>query len=80
MDVHVHQWEGAILRGEGAACRELCKKTAELIEMLVVMLFGLWTRVGPRNHVFGGVYIGATWRVPLHRSCAAAMQPCVKLL
>jgi len=29
---------------------EPCKKTAEPIEMP----FGLWTRVGPRNHVLDG--------------------------
>jgi len=28
-------------------------KTAELLEML----FGLWTRVGPKNHVLDGVQI-----------------------
>jgi len=27
-----------------------------------------------------GVHIGATWRIRLNRPCAAAMQPCVKLL
>ena len=32
--------------------REPCK-TAELIEML----FGLWTRLGPSNHVVDGVQI-----------------------
>jgi len=45
-------WEGAILRGKG---RFIVKyrdtavssaKTAEPIEMP----FGLWTRIGPRNH------------------------------
>jgi len=28
----------------------ICAKMAELIEML----FGLWTRMGPRNHVLDG--------------------------
>jgi len=51
-------------------------KTAEPIEMP----FGIWTRVGPRKHVLGGVHIGATWRIPLNRPCAAAMRPVVKLL
>jgi len=27
-----------------------------------------------------GVYIGATWRIRLNRSCAAAMRPYAKLL
>jgi len=27
-----------------------------------------------------GVHIGATWRIPMDRPCAAAMQPFVKLL
>ena len=51
-------------------------KTAEPIEMP----FGLWNRVGPRKHVLGGVYTGATWRIPLNRPYAAAMRPIVKLV
>jgi len=47
-------------------------KTAEPIEML----FGMWTRVGPRKHVLD---VGAHWRHPMNtielNSCAAAMQP-----
>ena len=27
-----------------------------------------------------GVHIGAIWRIQLNHPCAAAMQPCVKLL
>jgi len=53
-------WEGAILRGEGAAHCEVwgdfvvtCAKTAEPI----VMPFGLWARTGPRNHELDGVQI-----------------------
>jgi len=48
-----------------------CAKIAEPIEMP----FELRTRVGPRNHVLGGVYTGASWRIPLNRPCAAAMRP-----
>jgi len=33
-----------------------CAKMAEPIEML----FGVWTRVGPRKHVLDGVHIDAT--------------------
>jgi len=33
-----------------------CAKAAEPIEMP----FGIWTRVGPRKHVLGGVHTGAT--------------------
>ena len=51
-------------------------KTAEPIEMP----FGLWTRVGPRNHVLDGVHIGATWQIRLNRPRAEAMQPYIKLL
>jgi len=36
--------------------------------------------VGPRKHVLGEVRTGATWRIPLNCSCAAAMRPVVKLL
>ena len=35
---------------------------------------------GPRKHVLGAVYTGATWFIPLNRPCAAAMRPVVKLL
>jgi len=30
--------------------------------------------VGSRKHVLGGVHTGITWRIPLNRSCAAAMR------
>ena len=53
-----------------------CAKTAEPIEMS----FWIWTLVGPRKHVLGGVYVGAAWRIPLNRPCAAAMPSVVKLL
>jgi len=50
-------WEGAILRGKGAShCKVYgqsavpCAKTAEPIEML----FGLWARMGRRNHALDG--------------------------
>jgi len=49
--------EGAILRGKGAAHCKVhrgstmsCGKIAELVEMP----FGMWARVGPRNHVLDG--------------------------
>jgi len=41
-------------------------KMAEPIEMP----FGLWTRMGQRKHVLGGVHAGATWRIPLNCPCA----------
>jgi len=34
-----------------------CAEMAEQIEML----FGIWTRAGPRKHVLGGMHTGATW-------------------
>jgi len=34
---------------------------------------------GPKE-ALGGVHTGATWWIPLHLSCAAAMRPAVKLL
>jgi len=37
-------------------------KMAELIEMPS----GMWTRVGPRNHVLNGVLIGAIWWIRLN--------------
>jgi len=39
------------------------------------MPFGLWTRVGSRKHVLGGVHTGATWQIPLNHPCTVAMQP-----
>jgi len=51
-------------------CRELCKM-AEPIEMP----FGLWTRMGPRKHVLGGVHNGATWRIPENCPYEVAMRP-----
>jgi len=48
-----------------------CTKMVKLIEMP----FGLWTRVGLRKHVLGGVQTGATRRIPLNRPCAAMMRP-----
>ena len=41
----------------------------------IEMPFWLWTCVGQRKHVLGGVHTGATWRIPLNRPCAAAMRP-----
>jgi len=37
--------------------------------------FGLWTWVGPRKHVFGGVHTGATLRIPLNSLHAVVMRP-----
>ena len=48
-----------------------CAKMAKRIDMP----FELWTWVGPRKHVLGRMHTGATWRIPLNRSCAAAMEP-----
>jgi len=52
-----------------------CAKTAEPIEMP----FGLWTRMGPRKHALGGVHTDTTWRMPLNRSCGAAVRLVVKI-
>jgi len=55
-------WDGAILRGKGMPWHTWqhsdvnCAKLAEPIEMS----FGLWTRVGPRKHVFDGAQIPRT--------------------
>jgi len=93
--VHIPPWEGAILRGREqwrptVKHRDTlqssvqkwwhsavsCAKMAELIGMPS----GLWTWMGPRMHVLGGLHTGATWQIPLNRPCAVAMQPVVKLL
>jgi len=56
-------WEGAILQGKKGRrvvkCSDSavsCAKMAEPTEML----FGIWTGVGSRKHVLGGVHTGAT--------------------
>jgi len=46
-----------------------CTKMAEPFEML----FGIWTQLGPMNHVLGAVHIGATWRIQLNHLYAVAM-------
>jgi len=33
---------------------------AEMAEQ-IEMLYGIWTLVGPRNYVLGGMQTGATW-------------------
>jgi len=83
MGIQVAPSEGAIFRGKDIPGHARlhsavsCAKMAEVIEMP----FRLWTRVGgPWKHVLGGVRIGATWRIPLNRPCAAAMRLFVKLL
>ena len=67
--------EGAIFRGKYVprhARRHStmsCEKNSEPIE------FGLWTLVGPRNHVLHGAgHISAAWRIRLNRPCSAAVQ------
>ena len=57
MGIQIAPWVEAILRGEGAAYCQVyghsavsCAKTAETIKMP----FGIWTRVGQRNHVLDG--------------------------
>jgi len=44
------------------------------------MPFGLWTRVGQKHHVLGGVHNGATWRIPLNRPVRRRCGLFVKLL
>jgi len=41
----------------------------------IEMPFRLWTRVGPRKHVLGGVHTVVTWRTPLNCPHAAEMRP-----
>jgi len=77
--IQIPSWEAAILKGERspiAKYRESAVSCAKSIELL----FRLWSRVGPRKHVIGGVQTDATWRLPLNYPCAAVMRPVVKLL
>jgi len=32
----------------------ICAKMSEMVKMAMEMPFGLWTWIGPRNHVFDG--------------------------
>ena len=38
------------------------------------MLFGLWTRLGPKKHVLGEMRTDATCQIPLNGPFAAAMR------
>ena len=74
--VQIAPCQGAIFRGNdmsGHSRRQYvvsCAKMAEPIEMPFV----LWTRVGPRQHLLGGVHSGATWRKTLNRPYAPVMR------
>jgi len=61
-------------RPSNVACRSITVKSPAKTTEPIEMPFGLWTWVGPRKQVLGGVYTGETWRIPLNRSCAAAMR------
>ena len=47
-----------------------CAKMGKPIEMP----FWLWTQMGPRKHILGGVHTVATWQIPLNHPCVAAMR------
>jgi len=53
MGVQIPPWEGAILRGKGQPIvkyRDTLRSCAKMAEQMK-MPYGLWTRVGRRNHV-----------------------------
>jgi len=57
------------------ARRNSAMSWAKMTEPIKV-LFGLWTRVGPRKYVLGGMHTGATCRqIPLNHPCVLAMRP-----
>ena len=65
---------------EGTLCRELCKKTEPL-----EIPFGIWTLVGPRNHMLDGHCILAEpceydWIVRVWRRCDLMLNYCEHLL
>jgi len=60
-------------------CRSVTIVSPAIKFELIEMLFGMWTWVGPRKHIFHGVPC-TTWRIRLNHPCAAAMWPYVKLL
>jgi len=79
--------EHAIKNMHGHARRHSAARCAKMAEP-IDLPFGLWTRVGRRNHKFNrirqcavtGGNIGKTWRIRLNRQSSAAMRPYVKLL
>jgi len=76
-EVQIGHCERTIFRGKdmsGYARRHSAVSCAKMAEP-TDMSFRLWTRLGPRKHVLGGVHSGATWRIQLNSPCAAAMRP-----
>jgi len=51
---------------------------AKMVEPLEIS-FRLWTRVGAKKHVLGGVHSGATWRIPLNGTYAAIYKQIVNI-
>jgi len=62
MGVPIDPYKCTTFRGTdmpGHALRHSVASCAIMVEP-IEMPFGLWTQVGPRNHVLHGVHIGAT--------------------
>ena len=76
MGLEVAPCEGAIFRANGTSAG-MTDDTLQWAEQKWLnrsrCSFWLWTRMGPRKHVFGGMHTGTTWRMLLNRPCAAAM-------
>jgi len=53
----------------------VCSKHQSARPVLTVCI---WTRVGRRKHVLGGVHTGAVFGIPLNCPCAVVMRPVVK--
>jgi len=69
MGIEIPRVNGNFEGGEGGGTLSC----AEMAEVEPIKLpFGMWTCVGPRNHVLDGVHIGTTWRIRLNRPCADA--------
>jgi len=53
MGVQIPPWEGAIMRGKGRPIVKYRHSVVSLAKQAepIEMPFGLWTQMGPRNHV-----------------------------
>jgi len=58
----------------GYDCRKECGWNAGRNAVTTDAVWVIRT-LGPRKHVLRGVHIGATWRIRLKSTCAAAMRP-----
>jgi len=78
MEIQNAPCKGAIFRGKDMPghAQHTAVSWAKISEPIEIPfgLCGLWTRVGPRQHVLHGVHIGATWQTSFNCPRAAVMR------